>query len=379
MVRFLHTADWQLGMTRRFFSSDAQARFTDDRFDAVANLLRAADEEGCAFVVVAGDVFETNQVGRATVARAMDVLRGARMPVFLLPGNHDPLDAGSVWRGSAFRERRPPHVTVLETTAPVAVAPGVEVVGAPWTSKRPLRDLAAAACAGLAPAAGTLRVVVAHGATDTLSPNPDDPARIVVADAERALREGRIHYMALGDRHSMTDAGGGGRIRYSGAPEATDFDETAPGFALVCDVDESRCDVRAVRTGRWTFRLAEWELAGAADVERAAADIAAVSEKPRTVLKATLRGTLTLAEKARLDTVLADAAESFGAFELWDRHTDLVVRADASDVSSLPSDGFARRAAERLREEVARGGAEGRVAADALGLLLRLARKADAS
>ena len=114
MARFLHTGDWQLGMTRHFLSEEAQARFTDDRFAAVRELLALARREGCLFAVVAGDVFETNHVDPRTVKRALEALRGAALPVLLLPGNHDPLDAGSVYRSRTFRDHRPPNVRVLE-------------------------------------------------------------------------------------------------------------------------------------------------------------------------------------------------------------------------------------------------------------------------
>ncbi len=100
MPRFLHSADWQLGMTRHFLSEEAQARFSQDRLDAVRALGRLARDEACEFVVVAGDVFESNQVDRRTIARAIEALRAIDVPVYLLPGNHDPLDAASVVSGA---------------------------------------------------------------------------------------------------------------------------------------------------------------------------------------------------------------------------------------------------------------------------------------
>ena len=56
-MRFLHTADWQLGMTRHFLAGDAQPRYSAARRDAVAGLGALAAETGAEFVVVAGDVF----------------------------------------------------------------------------------------------------------------------------------------------------------------------------------------------------------------------------------------------------------------------------------------------------------------------------------
>jgi len=42
MIRFLHTSDWQLGMTRSFLSEEAQARYTQARFDAIRTMGRIA-------------------------------------------------------------------------------------------------------------------------------------------------------------------------------------------------------------------------------------------------------------------------------------------------------------------------------------------------
>ena len=70
MVRFLHTADWQLGMTRHFLDEEAQGRFSQARIDVIVRMAELADRRDCAFVVVAGDVFETNQPDRRTLGRA---------------------------------------------------------------------------------------------------------------------------------------------------------------------------------------------------------------------------------------------------------------------------------------------------------------------
>jgi len=55
MMRFLHTSDWQLGMTRRFLSEEAQARYTQARFDAIRTMGRIAKEKQCQFMLVCGD------------------------------------------------------------------------------------------------------------------------------------------------------------------------------------------------------------------------------------------------------------------------------------------------------------------------------------
>jgi len=53
---FLHTSNWQLGITRHFFSEEVYERFAQFRFYAIRELGRIAKEEDCQFMVVYGDI-----------------------------------------------------------------------------------------------------------------------------------------------------------------------------------------------------------------------------------------------------------------------------------------------------------------------------------
>jgi DNA repair exonuclease SbcCD nuclease subunit len=258
--------------------------------------------------------------------------------------------------------------------------PGVEVLGAPWTGKKPLEDLVGRALADAAPpAAGTLRIVVGHGAVDALDPDRDNPAAIRLAGLERALRDGLCHYVALGDRHSATEVGGGGAVRYSGAPEPTDFDEDPQGTALVVDVEADRPpQVELVRVGRWRFADLAAELDGAAALDALEARLRALPDKDRTVVRLALSGSLTVAETADLDARLEAQAELFASLERWRRHDRLVTRPDALDADALGLSGYQRTVWDELTA-AARGGEAAEAARDALVLLHRLAREAGLS
>ncbi len=380
MVRFVHTADWQLGMARHFLDADAQARFTAARIDAVRRIGALAAAERCDFVIVCGDVFESNHLSRQIVLRSLEAMAAVPVPVFLLPGNHDPLDASSIFRSEPFRTHQPTNVHVLEGGDPVEVGPGVAIVGAPWHSKRPGRDLVAAALADLAsdatpgvPSDGTLRILAGHGAVDVLSPDRTDQARIALGPAEAALAEGRIDFVALGDRHSRTDVGASGRVWYPGAPEPTDFDEVDPGLALVVELGPGTCEVNAHEVGTWRFEEHRAALTGTADVERLGLWFEALPAKERTAVRLSLIGTLGLADHAALLELLDHQAQLLASVQRWAKRSDLVVVPSDDDLGRLDLQGFAARTCEELRSAVASGGDDGAVAADALALLHRLA------
>ncbi len=372
MIRFLHTGDWQLGMTRHFFSEGVQERFAQSRFDAIRELGLIAKEEDCQFMVVCGDVFESNLVDRKTVSRAIEALKDVPVSVYLLPGNHDPLNAASVYRSTTFVERKPAHVHVIEDTTPIRVDEGIDIIGIPWTSKRPLQDLVALTTGKLGPIVDTLRVCVAHGMVDNLSPNPDDPSVISLHAVENAISQNKIHYLALGDRHSFTEVGDSGRVWYAGTPEPTDYNEVKPGFALVATINEEGVTTKEVNVGRWKFIEREQiELNSKEDIDVLRAWVENLESKERTVIKLRFVGALSLSLHSELEELICHVQEILGAVET--RMDNLVVIPEDADFTDLGFSGFASNTVERLRSNVEDSGPDAVTSRDALALLVRFA------
>lgn len=373
-MRFLHTADWQLGMTRHFLDADAQARFTDARLDAISRLGAVAAERDVEFVVVCGDVFEDNRLAPAVVARSLDRIAAIGCPVYLLPGNHDPLDAASIYTSEVFRRHRPENVVVLESPGVHEVRPGVELVAAPWFSKHPAGDpLTEAVAAAAPPSAGVIRIAVGHGGT--LPVGARDQRLIDVAALSERIAAGELRYVALGDRHSVTEVATG--VWYSGAPEVTNFDhkETGSGSVLVVDVpDEGPARVEPARVGTWRFASREFPLTAERDVDAAVGALAALPDKDRTVVKVGFTGTVGLAAKARLDAEIEALRARFAAVELWERKTDLAVLPGEEELDALELTGPAADAAQELLGVARSGGERAADASGALAMLYRLTR-----
>ena len=372
MVKFLHTADWQLGMTRHFLAGEAQSRFDGARIDAIRAIGALAAQEECSLVVVCGDVFESNQVSRQVIARALEAMAATpTVKFYLLPGNHDPLDASSLYRSPTFTKRKPENVVVLQGTDPVEPEPGVELVPAPWFSKRPLTDLPDATCEGLE-TSQAVRIVVGHGAIDTLSPDKSDPALISLSSLEKRLSSGQVHFVALGDRHSTTDVSRTGRVWYSGAPEPTDYGEVDPGNVLIVEVDDQHVEVLPKRVGTWQFHRKDWELTGDTDLDALETWLDGLDAKDRAIVKIALVGQVTLAQKARLDRLLEHHAHLLAALETWERRSELVVVPEDADLSDLGLSGFAQDAVGDLSDLAKSADDQAVVARDALALLHRL-------
>ena len=377
-MRFIHTADWQLGMTRHFLNGDAQPRYSAARRDAVSGLGALATETGAQFVVVAGDVFEHNQLDPKVVSQSLEAMRAIGVPVYLLPGNHDPLDASSVYTSALFLAERPDNVTVLDRSGVHDAGSGLQIVAAPWRSKAPTSDLVAEALDGLG-ADGTTRVLVAHGGVDALDPDPDKPSVIGLDRVHDAVASGAVHYVALGDKHSRTRVGDTGRVWYSGSPEVTNYDDVEhdPGHVLVVDIDEddpSRpVTVTPRRVGRWRFVTLRRAVDGARDVTDLDINLDLLADKDCTVVRLALEGTVNVTERAALDACLDKYARLFASLTIWERHSDIAVVPADGEFADLGIGGFAAAAVDEL---VATAKSTDHDAADdaqaALALLLRL-------
>jgi DNA repair exonuclease SbcCD nuclease subunit len=365
-VRFVHSADWQLGMTRRWLTPRIQGRYDDARLTSVAALGRIAREQGAEFVVVAGDVFDHVQVEPRTAANGLRAMAQIELDVYLLPGNHDHLSAAGVYGSRWFGADRPSNVHVLAEPGIVEVRPGVQLLVAPWNSKQPpSRQLDRLAVEAEPIPTGTVRIGVGHGGIDHLVPQgTQDLLRLELF--ERAVRERRIDVVCLGDRHSLTDVGETSRIWYSGTPETTRQDEIEPGFVTVIELAPGAApQVTPHRVGTWTIKEREFPMGDAESVTEVLAWLDGFPAPECTVAKPILKGTLSLTEHNRLLEEIERRSLVFAAIP-DSRRTSLRPRADVTDLSDLGLTGFVRESAEELSSMGTSG------AANALALLVRL-------
>jgi DNA repair exonuclease SbcCD nuclease subunit len=376
-MRFLHTADWQLGMTRYFLNGEAQPRYSAARRDVVVGLGALAAEAGAEFVVVAGDVFEDNQLAPRDVSQSLEAMRAIGIPVYLLPGNHDPLDASSVYTSALFTAECPDNVTVLDRAGVHEVRPGLQIVAAPWRSKKPTSDPVGDVLKGL-PAGDVTRIVAGHGGVDIFEPDKEKPSLIRLAALEEAIARGAVHYVALGDKHSRTQVGSTGRIWYSGSPEVTNYDdiEPDPGHVLVVDIDEDdprrQVHVDPRRVGRWRFVTLRRSVDSSRDVADLDINLDLMADKERTVVRHALTGSLTVTDKSSLDACLDKYARLFAALVPWERQTDIAVIPADGEFDDLGIGGFAAAAVDELVTTARSDGEDADDARAALALLLRL-------
>ena len=271
-TRFIHTADWQLGKPfAGITDASNRHRLQQARLDVIDRIGKAAREHQAAFIVVAGDVFDSPTPTKALVSAACSAIGRLGLPVLLIPGNHDHGGPGGVWAQSFFQAEAAslaPNLQVLLQPAPVVMAQAV-VFPCPLLRRHENTDLTAW-LRGDAPVAaenaGLPRIVLAHGTMQGFGSAGDDEDGggevINYLDLSR-LASDHYDYIALGDWHGMKQVGE--RAWYAGTPEPDRFpkgENNDPGHILVVEVARGGAPiVTPLRTARIGWHDLDYSLA----------------------------------------------------------------------------------------------------------------------
>ncbi len=346
-MRFIHTADWQIGKVFRLVDDATEGVLQAARLEAVSTVGRLARERAAPVVLVAGDVYDVATAEDRTLGQPLERMRAfPDVAWHLIPGNHDPHQPGGPWE-RVLRRGLPENVRVHLDPAPAKLGEETQLLPAPLLRRRAFAD--PTAWMDQAPAAGgVLRIGLAHGSITAFGSDAQSQPNLI--DPGRAERAG-LGYLALGDWHGMKRIGP--RCWYSGTPEVDDFGVEGGGQALLVEFEGPGAapQVTPLAIGRFAWRQEMLRLQDDSDIDLVPAQLRALHPEPaRLLVDLALEGTLSLAGRERL----ARALEELRAAVCFLRVDDdrLYLEPSAEDLEAIASGGFLRVAAERLRAMV---------------------------
>lgn len=374
MFRFIHSSDLHIGKRFGNFPEDLRGRLREARHAVLPRLARSARDQGVSTILLAGDTFDTETPTPAMLHQALAEMRAAEgLTWVILPGNHDSLLADELWRRA--RTILPPNVILALEPKPIPLGPGIMVLPAPCTTRRPGRDLTEW-MSGAATDEGSLRIGLAHG--PILDFSEEGRSGEVIAP-DRAARSG-LDYLALGDWHGRMSLDA--RTQYSGTPEPDRFKHDKPGEALLVSIAApgGMPEVTGLPTASFSWQTKPLDLLGDDD-GRAALDAAlpAPTDRRQTLLRLALAGQTRLATRTALLARIEALAPEFAHCEIEDGA--LLTTCEESDLERIDHAGALRLAAEALLAESGDAGlaAEDRaIAQAALTRLFTYCEKIDA-
>ncbi len=402
MIKFLHVADLHLGLRITRFEEGACNRIGEARFEAIERLRLAAAEHRVDFLLIAGDVFDDHSVSRTVAERAFTLFEGRAItcPVYIIPGNHDPLTPGGVWDRDPWRRDRPTkHIRLLREPTPVTVPDlPVTIFPCPLRNRNSIDDPTGWIAAHPRPDDDRMiRIGLAHGSLG-LFPNLPEDDHLIGVDA--ADRHG-LDYLALGHWHKplrIRSADGAERTAYSGTHEpmrfpdsgaalstgwssfsadgdAERFQDEGRGTALLVSLDGPGAppQIRTIEVGRLRWS-AERRDVTSQPLGEIISTFAERENRELTLLRLTLTGVLDPEKHHRIDTVLREIIcnRYYPGSSL---HADeVLVEPRPEQLGRIVGDGVLPRMLGRLRQESkSTDDATRRIADQALKLLYQIA------
>lgn len=232
MVKFVHTGDLHIGMPATGLG-EAGGRVRAARLESLGKILEISGDIDADAILVAGDVFDDNQVDPGLVEKVASLLNDeTRIPIYIIPGNHDSYTRDSVYRRPVWNQLRE-HIRLLTTPEPVELAEGVKLFPCPLSRKHGFED----PTAWIPSRTGEdIRIGLAHGSIPIRPGVGDDDFPIPLDAAEKR----QLDYLALGHWHSQMSHPYGqseARTWYCGAHEATRFGQDGAGSVLAVTID----------------------------------------------------------------------------------------------------------------------------------------------
>lgn len=362
MVRFLQTGDWQLGMNYKHVGEKG-ALLRQARLDALTRIIKLAREKSADFIIATGDQFEHNQVAPALVQQVVSILATADVPIYLIPGNHDPYNRQSVYKQNAWTQAK--NVHILTEREPVRALPGVELFPCPlyenhgtddptsWIPRRKNLE--------------TIRIGIAHG---SLLVRDDIDFTDSYPISGEAVAQHDLDYLAIGHWHS-TRVYHDRRSAYSGTHDTTKFGEDDSGNVLLVEIDGPNLApaIEKVHTGIYEWKQVKRTVRTETDYVALERELTAMSNPESILVDIALDGYVSpsLSQRITEDLRVLIAAQFFyGRFI-----NEVKVAPSREDIENMSLSGVTKKVMERLLAE------DSAISNQALSILFRELAKKD--
>ena len=252
-MRILHTADLHLDSAFSSFGKKNAEQYRELGRELLKNIFDCARYEQCQMIFIAGDLFDSKFVSSDTRSLFISLVKNAKIPVVIAPGNHDPYSENSFYSTIANETLENLYVfSANELQIFDFDELRVRVFGYAFTSsvlnENPLLN------ATVPEDNGYLKLLCAHA---DMSSAISRYAPISLAELSRF----GFAYCALGHIHNRDEKEDAeGRVRYSGFAEGRSFDELGEGGIFIVDVDELSCNVKRTVLSSRAFYIDEFNV-----------------------------------------------------------------------------------------------------------------------
>lgn len=311
VIRFIHTADLHLDRPYHNLSDLPESlyeRVISAPFKALHNLITCAIEHEVDFIIISGDVFDgANPSLRAEhrFYKEISRLTPYEIPVYLIHGNHDPLDSMRSHETHPLINRFPGEVTVQTYQKPNK--PIVHLYGFSY----PTRHVPAPMAPLYQKVPGAeFHIGLLHGYLRGSSDHePYAPFSV------QELAEKDFDYWALGHIHQRLQLSDTEPIYYSGSPQGLSIKETGDKGINLVTLSDNGCQVAFLSTADFLFQTVSLDISHVTTLQHLIRKIEAMKETRReggksSLLQIRLEGQGSLHKELQDPIVRAEILES---------------------------------------------------------------------
>jgi DNA repair exonuclease SbcCD nuclease subunit len=355
-MKFIHSSDLQIGKAFGYFGPEIANILQDARQAVVRTLGEAAVKSGASAVLIAGDIYEKQQMTQQTLARAIENMRSfSSIQWHLMPGNHDHFRENGLWDRLA-RLQLPSNVTLHVRPGAVEIAGNgavpIFLLPAPLRFTSSMDDLTAYMDKEPTPE-GAIRIGMAHGSIQGFGSDEEASNYVAPVRAESA----GLSYLAMGDWHRQMRIND--RCWYSGTPEPDQFklppntltSQCNGGSALLVEIKGPTMApmVSPIPTGRYLWHRIEKTVMEDAQIDLLEGELRALdSDLSKIVVDLRVTGAVSLLGRKKFEEQIL---QSVGAALRGLRFDEagLVLNPTEQDLDEIDHAGFVRVAADRLK------------------------------
>lgn len=253
MVKILHSADFHIGAELSSLGTLAENR-RYETLETFGKMILLCRENNVEFCLISGDLFDSNNAGRAFSDAVLNYIKSAEDTQFLyVAGNHDPLDPSSPFADAKIPENL--HIFGTEFEAKVFPLKKVRFIGKSFShssmktepiDKSLLSD-------------DFINIMLLHGDLFADRQSPYNPI------SREFIEDSCVDYLALGHIHKRSDIMRIGHTftAYPGCPEGQGFDEDGIKGVYIGEVGKGVCNLSFKRLCRRAFFVYEANLSAA--------------------------------------------------------------------------------------------------------------------
>ncbi len=312
--KILHTGDIHIGRTfgTKQYVDSLRNQLVDARFRVLERLVAKANEQKCDLFVIAGDLFDRQQIKKQDIAKTAKILSEFKgKSVCVLPGNHDCYDGtGELWDN--FREKVEDNTLILLETKPYSLIDyGLDVAIYPGPCHSRHSEQHTVGWIKDIPQRPTVRwhIGIAHGSLTGIS--PDFNGTYFNMEKQMLIDLG-LDLWLLGHshvRHPDMDSFSYDRIIYCGTPEPDGFDYNHEGCCWIIDLEyDGTIRGFSFETGEFRFSHVDLKLSSVKELVKLKNNLS--SESPEKLLvKMKVEGKLSREEIESCRNVLKEIDE----------------------------------------------------------------------